>query len=290
MLVQRWLFQHEVWRPADEPARVGDYEVVHTRSVREVKDFIIAHHYAGSMPVPKECFKVYERRTAEMVGAGVYGVPMNPASLWRFPDPSTATELCRFILLDRVRGNGESMIVQEMMRQMRRLGYEGVLSHSDPTPRKKADGSIIHKGHVGIIYQSLSALYDGRTAARTLRVLPNGKVLNDRARSKIRALDKAHGAAARLLEENGAEPLDRALRGLSGDAARDAAGRWLELWEDRLTVHLKHEGNHRYLFPLTPQVRRHILQKEPALESSHKLYPAPPGGRVPPKWGRRASA
>jgi hypothetical protein len=44
---------------------------------------------------------------------------------------------------------------------------------SDPVERRRADGTVIMPGHVGVIYQASNAVYTGRGTARTLALLPD---------------------------------------------------------------------------------------------------------------------
>lgn len=290
MLTQRWMFQVEQWRPADEPVRATDYEVVHVRERTEVAEFVKAHHYSGTMPAIHEVFAVMHLPTAQLVGAAVYGEPMNPACFSDFPEPGTSTELCRFVLADSVPGMGETMVLADTFAHLRRLGYTGVLSHSDPVPRPTASGRLVHPGHVGIIYQGHNAFYRGRTEARWRHLLPDGKELSPRAQTKVRQLDSRWRSAAATLERHGAAPLALELEGLPFDGpesewTRAAAAHWLDAWKAQLTRRFFHTGNHRYVWGLTRAARRHFLRQPPG-----PPYPEPPGGRVPPKYGRRARA
>ncbi len=74
---------------------------------------------------------------------------------------SDSVELGRFVLLDSVPANGE--ILARAFECLRRKGLAGVVSFSDPVPRTKMDGTIIHRGHFGICYQATSATFLGRT-------------------------------------------------------------------------------------------------------------------------------
>jgi hypothetical protein len=78
------------------------------------------------------------------------------------------------------------------------------VSFSDPVPRTKADGTIVHRGHVGICDQATSATFLGRTERRTIRLLPDGTLLNDRTIQKIRSGEQGWHYAAALLETFGA--------------------------------------------------------------------------------------
>jgi hypothetical protein len=105
-----------------------------------------------------------------------------------FPlSPSESVELGRFVLLDHEPANGESWFLARTFECLRRKGLAGVVSFSDPVPRTASDGTIVHRGHTGICYQAPASTYLGRTEDRTVRLLPGGTVVNDRAIQKIRA-------------------------------------------------------------------------------------------------------
>ncbi|MEV6683392.1 hypothetical protein AB0N09_42060 [Streptomyces erythrochromogenes] len=96
-------------------------------------------------------------------------------------------------------------------------------------------------GHVGTIYQATNAVYMGRATPRTVKLLPNGMVLNERMAQKVRRQEQGHEYAERLLIRLGA-PARRAgadpnvwLR-----AALEAVG----------ARNLRHRGVHRYVFRL----------------------------------------
>src|SRR5437899_12593925 len=89
---------------------------------------------------------------------------------------------------------------------LQRFGLEGVIAFSDPVPRRTTDGVLVKPGHCGIAYQATGGLYLGRGTPRTLRVLPDGTVLNDRAIQKVRSQETGWRYAARCLEGFGAEP------------------------------------------------------------------------------------
>jgi hypothetical protein len=120
----------------------------------------------------------------------------------------------------------------------------GVVSFSDPSPRLTVDGGIVHRGHVGTIYQAFNGTYLGRSAARTLRLLPDGSVLSERAIQKIRRSERGAKYAAGILERFGAEPL------------RGDPGEWLARWLPQLTRPTHHPGNHKYCWPLSTAARK----------------------------------
>src|SRR5262249_11685086 len=61
----------------------------------------------------------------------------------------------------------------------------------DPVPRRTAAGDLVFPGHIGTIYQASDAEYLGRTTPRRVLLLPNGRVLSERALSKVCATSRA---------------------------------------------------------------------------------------------------
>jgi hypothetical protein len=90
------------------------------------------------------------------------------------------------------------------------------------------------------IYQASGALYAGRGTPRTILLLPNGRVLNERALAKLRSLDAGHAYVEELLVSFGAPPR----RG-------QAPATWLPRALRAAGVRaMEYPGNHRYLFQL----------------------------------------
>lgn len=270
-LTQRWRDRDESWRPGPEPIDTSRYEIAAIPDDTTARRFVEQHHYSGRYVAARRRFGLYQRG-GMLVGVAVFSAPMQARALTRyFPDVKTSLELGRLVLLDEVPGCGESFFVAECFRQLKREGFVGVLSFSDPEPRRREDGTVVHPGHVGIIYQALSARFEGRSTKRTLRVLPDGTVFSERAASKIRQLEWGCEPQAARLVAAGAEPFDRS----------DPAG-WLRRALDKTTRPLAHPGNYRYLWGLDRALRR-------ALPPNPADYPRPVGGRAPPRWGRRVS-
>src|SRR5262249_12647783 len=144
------------------------------------------HHYSASYPAARWRFGLYRR--GELAGVAVFSHPCNDRALTNIFDCRAldAVELGRFVLLDSVPGNGETWFLSRCFRLLRPEGLIGVLSFSDPMPRRTSAGEIVHKGHIGTIYQAFSAHYLGRSKSRTLRLLPDGSVLSDRTIQKVR--------------------------------------------------------------------------------------------------------
>lgn len=241
MLTQRWRNRRDCYRPAGEVIEPRRYEVAAVPGDAVAREFVQTHHYSGSYPAARFRFGLYEG--AALAGVAVFSVPASARVLAGvFPgDPLASVELGRFVLLDRVPGNGETWFLARCFDALRQGGIEGVVSFSDPVPRSTAAGRVIFPGHLGVIYQAHNAAYLGRATARTLRILPDGTVLSDRALSKIRAGERGWRYAAAILAAHGADAAPD-----SAPARRD----WLASWLPKLTRGVRHPGNHRYAWAL----------------------------------------
>lgn len=106
-------------------------------------------------------------------------------------------------------------------------------------PRRTAAGELVFPGHIGTIYQASNAEYLGRTTPRRILLLPDGRVLSERAPSKVRG------------DEQGQAYLERQLVLFGARARRpgEAGAAWLR---DALPAaggrSIVHRGNHRYAF------------------------------------------
>src|SRR5262249_56211241 len=114
-------------------------------------------------------------------------------------DARDGLELGRFVLLNEVPGNGETWFLGRAFRFLRREGFAGVVSFSDPCRRTNQRGEQVFGGHVGWIYQAHNAVYLGRGTPRTLKLLPDGSVLSPRAMQKVRSGERGVGYVVRLL-------------------------------------------------------------------------------------------
>lgn len=250
---QRWRTRRALYRPAGEVIDVRAYEVAPIDGAGAdtiAAAFVERHHYSGSYPAARQRFGLW-RRDGELVGVAVFSVPAQPKALDALPCPrEEAVELGRLVLLDEVPANGESWFIARAFEQLRRRGFAGVLSFSDPVARSTATGDAVFPGHVGTIYQATNATYTGRATPRTLRVLQDGRVLSARALSKIRGRERGWQYAVDLLVVAGARP--------PADTTNAGLRRWLSIEVRRCTRALRHGGNHRYLFGLTPACRRRL--------------------------------
>jgi hypothetical protein len=249
---QRWRGRRHFFVPPERRFRPARYDVLELPGDAAAKAFVLQHHYAGSYPAARRRYGLFG--PAGLEGVAVFSVPCNDRVLTGvFAAPAHQTvELGRFVLLDQVGFNGESYMLARCFELLRREGFRGVVSFCDPVPRTTADGQVVFRGHLGTIYQAANAVYLGRGTARTLRLLPDGRVLSERALSKLRVPDrlprvKGWRYAADLLEEAGADPAPE-------PGCGDLAG-WAARWVPLLTRPLRHPGCHRYAFALDRRLR-----------------------------------
>lgn len=243
---QRWLLRRSLYRPPEERINTAEYEVAEIAGDDDARTFIETHHYSRSYPAARFRFGLY--RKGHLAGVAVFSVPCNDSVLTNvFPlPPACLAELGRFVLLDSVPGNGETWFLARCFACLRSRDLSGIVSFSDPLPRRSLDGKIVHKGHIGTIYQAFNGIYLGRSAPRTIHLLPDGSVLNARTLQKVRALERGWRYGAELLEGLGAPPL-------KGDPCR-----WLSEWLPKLTRSVRHPGNHKYGWALDRAAQRAI--------------------------------
>ena len=249
--VQRWTEGRESRRPAGETIRTSRYDVTRIKPA-VAERFVEAHHYSGTCSPPAHPYGLHDR--GELVGVSVFGPPpsMN-AHRKVFPTLTTseAVTLGRFVLVDAVPGNGESWFAARCFELLARdEGIAAVESCSDPEPRLADDGRVVHKGHIGTIYQALNGIYIGKTNPASLRMLPDGRVFSNKSSYKVRTGDVGRGYAGDQLVAYGATPLE---------AGEDPEA-WLEHWRGKLTTKRRHYGNHRYIWSLSRRRRREVLR------------------------------
>jgi len=263
---QRWRDRRGTYRPPNEVISTHDYEVAPI-SVTQAKQFVTRHHYSGSYVACRYRYGLFLRYALfpedELVGVAVFSMPMSQKVLTNiFPcDPLESIELGRFVLLDTVPSNAESWFFARCRELLQREGMKGIVAFSDDTPRTRLNTQHpIFFGHIGNFYQSSNGVYLNRTTPRTLKLLPDGSVFSDRTASKIRKAERGWRYAAKILVQHGAtEPPADNLNALKP---------WLIHWTTVLTRPLKHPGNHRYAWSLSPSI---------TLPRSHQY----------PKWNRQ---
>jgi hypothetical protein len=255
---ERWRARRHSWRHTSEGGfdpRL--FEVAPIRE-REARAFVEQNHYAATYPAAQSAYGLYEGPW--LAGVAVLSIPVQRRVLEvAFPalEPYTESlELGRFVLAERVPANGESWFLARVFEFAAAAGVRGVLSFSDPVARNAADGHLIFPGHLGIIYQASNAAYLGRTGARTLRLLPDGQVLSERAIQKIRSGERGWDYSEQLLVGFGARPRRRAEERMDWLQRALAEAGVRALW---------HGGNHRYAFRIGPVRRLVSLGLEPEL-------------------------
>jgi hypothetical protein len=255
-VVQRWREGRAKYRPAGELARIDPrrYEVAALDgdgADTVARAFVERHHYSSSYPAARERVGLY--RAGELVGMAVFSHPPTNSVLDVLPCArEAAVELGRLVLLEDVEANGETWFIARAFAELRRRGYAGVISFADPVLRTTAAGVVVFPGHVGRIYQASNAVFTGRASPRTKRLLPDGRIFDERAWSKIRARHTGWRYAVDQLVAAGAQAPMRTA------SAADLRA-WLKAELPRCTRPFRHRGNYRYLFGLHPAVR-HQLQ------------------------------
>lgn len=245
---QRWTERRPSWRRTSEGGFDASRYAVVPIPEDAARGFVLAHHYSAAYPAARLRFGLVDGAAGDLVGVAVLGVPMRREVL-TIPFPTLeayreSLELSRLVLLDQVPANAESWFVTRAFTLAADQGVRGVVMFSDPLPRSMY-GELTMPGHVGTIYQACGFVYTGRATARTLTILPDGRVLPDRSAQKVRAGERgAAGVVARLVNL-GARPL-----------AGDPAG-WLRTELARIGARqVRHQGNHRYAVPLGDRAQR----------------------------------
>lgn len=241
------------WRDGDtkfvKPSTCFDpseFDVGEIPGDKIAKAFVMQHHYSGSYPAARYRFGLYRR--GELCGVSVFSHPCRDDVLTNvFPGTATdSVELGRFVLLDDVGFNGETWFLARAFDLLRTEGLRGVVSFSDPMPRKRADGTAVFAGHIGTIYQAFNGTYLGQAPTRTIRLLPDGRTFSARAIQKIRARDQGWEYSIAQLVAAGATPI------AGGEDNRE----WLHAQLPTVTRTARHPGNHKYAWALDRRTRR----------------------------------
>lgn len=270
---QRWNGRRHSWRHVRDggfDARKYRVDVIPKKTG---KSFVLTHHYSRSYSAAKVQFGLYDvsGRTRRLTGVAVFGVPASTAALTNpLPDLqpfSQSVECSRFVLLDECAANSESWFLARCHAALLGDGIRGVISFADPVPRRTASGTLVMPGHIGTIYAATNAVYAGRATARTVKLLPDGTIFNDRTAQKIRRQEQGHLYAQEQLIALG--------------APRPRPGCDPALWlrEALATVgtrNVRHRGAHRWVFRLgrTRREREEIRLGLPA-QQPHPRHPDP---------------
>ena len=193
------------------------------------RSFVATHHYLPNFPAAIFSAGLFGEGPAgrsQLLGVAVFAVPSNNAVITRhtgFTDQASGTTLARFLLLDEVPQNAESWMLARAFRLLRaeKPHVEAVVSYSDP-----------QAGHIGRIYQALSAAHRGVTRPRTIYRI--GAVpVSGRTLSKIRLGERgASGAIDQLVRLGAPRPL-----------LRESACAWLDrLRREHVLLRVPHPG------------------------------------------------
>lgn len=245
-VTQRWRSGRASYRPSREVIDVGRLEIAVLDELI-ARAFVTQHHYLGTWPAARERLGLFD--AGELVGVAVFSHPAAQAVLDVLPNGrAEGVELGRFVLLDRVGANAETWFLARAFEYLRGEGYTGVVSFSDPLPRSTADGLVVMRGHVGLIYQAANAIYTGRGRGEAIWILPSGQTYSARAAAKVRSGDQGIDYAIAQLRAYGAGPVD-------GDPAA-----WLDEWLPTLCRRVPHPGNHRYVWAIDRRRRRDLAR------------------------------
>lgn len=254
---QRWEAGAHSWRHRSECGFDADRYTVDPISEATAKAYVLRHHYSGTYPASIQRYGLFDAE--RLVGVAVLSAPTSTKVLTNvFPDLapfSEAAELGRFVLAQECPGNSESWFLARVFEAAAAVGMRGIVSFSDPVPRRVA-GELLFPGHIGTIYQASNARYAGRATARTLTLLRDGAVFNARAMQKIRAQERGHEHVERRLISLGA----------AAPSAGENMSSWLAVALDSVRAErIRHAGNHRYVFALgTKSERRRLRIATPA--------------------------
>ncbi|MFJ1742465.1 hypothetical protein ACIOG4_27800 [Streptomyces microflavus] len=287
---QRWSGRVPTWRHVSHGGfDRRRYEVVELAETA-ARAYIQANHYLSGWPSTVHRYGLVDLKPAGtevghelggglLVGVVVLGVPMNRRALTNvFPslEPySEALEMSRVCLSPSVASNGESFAVAAAHRLAAGHGVRGVVTYADPVARLRTlpDGRTAGSphGHLGVIYQALSATYTGRSTARTVTVLPDGQVLPARSIAKFVAGDR------------GADGFERRIRALGAPERPPGTDRrtWLRAALEQIGARSsRHPGTHRYALRVG---RTRAERTRTVIALTPQPYPKNlPPGPVPP--------
>lgn len=167
----------ERWRAPGEIINPSEFGVEVLRE-RDAKAFVIAHHYAASMPAARLSVGLFRKRgvaSTRLVGVAVFSVPMQGAAITKYTGcaPAQGVELGRLVLLPEVAFNGETWFLRRAFAALGQeksdsAGIRSIISYADPLERRDQSGRVTKPAHAGQIYQAHNAVYAGRASARSI--------------------------------------------------------------------------------------------------------------------------
>ncbi|MGW6202160.1 Mom family adenine methylcarbamoylation protein [Streptomyces sp. NPDC055089] len=244
---QRWQDRRHSFRHTSAGGFNPRHYTLEPLAIPTAKKFVLQHHYSGSFPSAKKAYGLFNKSDGEprLSGVAVFGLSVSKSVFERaLPDlePNVAALECsRFVLLDECPANTESWFLARCFDELLIANVRGVVSFADPVPRRSSTGELVAVGHVGTIYQASNAAYTGRATPRTIKLLPDGTVLNDRAAQKIRKQEQGH------------EYVEARLMSFGAPAPRANCDPAIWLREALIAIgarNVRHRGPHRYVFRL----------------------------------------
>lgn len=249
---QRWKDRRSRFVKTDSFINTKVHHVDIISCHKQAKPFVEQHHYSGSFPATRLSCGIFrnEGMHSRLVGVACFSVSMNPHAGRKYTGMvgNSSVELGRLVLLDDVESNGESWFVSKCFSLLRqeKPDIEAVYAYSDPVPRIDNSGRIIMPGHVGEVYQALSAHCRGRATPRAQFVTPDGNIFSERTLSKIVLNECGNEYAAKMLLSTGVDER----RPLEDPRA------WIERLKSEKQISVrKHPGNWVYSFALTRKAK-----------------------------------
>ena len=141
---------------------IKNFEVRHTGN-SEAVPFVKQHHYSGRCHGGAMCWSLIDTEHDELIGVAAFVTPISEnvrRSLWKDDKKEElkhhVTELHRFVTLDDTPHNTETWFLSRALKGLKdyKPKYKAIISFADET-----------FGHVGTIYQALSAIYYGKSGS-----------------------------------------------------------------------------------------------------------------------------
>ena len=206
---KRWRNRREVWRTPDDTFDPSNYGVDVISKASLARAFVTQHHYSGSYVAARLPVGIWRKtgvHPAELAGVAVFAVPAQPAVIPAYsglPADQGCT-LARFVLDDGCAFNAETWFLRRAFtllsqekgprwlrgpdgRSTRTAGITAVISQADPMERHTLAGELAKRAHRGQIYAASNARFCGRSKPSWIWLLPDGRVLDGRGLSKVRA-------------------------------------------------------------------------------------------------------
>jgi hypothetical protein len=250
-LDKRWRGRREMWVRPPEYFRPEGW-VVDVIPERIARPFVLREHYSGSYVAARLALGLFGPG-AVLRGVAVLSVPMNQRVIPSYTGmaPGEGVELGRFVCTPEVAFNGESWFLSRCWPLIREALPEvrAVISYADPMERRTAGGLLCKPAHRGTIYQAVNAIHAGRSRKRKLLLLPDGRVLVERAICKVTGGERGGAAVTRMLESM---------------AGPRRVGEAPEDWVRRATEHLPrltHPGNYAYVFGTTRRDTQRLRER-----------------------------